>query len=236
MNNLRLPNKWIILWAMVFIFLAGCTIDPELIGTIRDGDGNRYSIVKIGKQKWMASNLRTTSFNDGTPIPQLPGVNDWKGTTKPAYCWYGADSTLEQKKLFGAYYNGYVIDTAANGGRNVCPVGWHVPTRDDWNAMFDDLGGGSQVVDKLRRGFTDEWAMSYGGETNKSGFTATPGGYRSGAGVFDEKRSMACWWTSSYNSNNGGISTGFYIGDTAVRFFENLSRKIGSNVRCVKDE
>jgi len=56
--------------------------------TVSDIDGNVYSLVKIGNQVWMASNLRVTQLNDGTAIP-LATV-DWNSGA-PAYCWYNND-------------------------------------------------------------------------------------------------------------------------------------------------
>jgi uncharacterized protein (TIGR02145 family) len=45
--------------------------------TVADYDGNIYDVVTIGTQKWTAQNLKTTHYNDGTPIPQISNYNDW---------------------------------------------------------------------------------------------------------------------------------------------------------------
>ncbi len=42
-----------------------------------DGDNNNYPVVEIGTQVWMAENLKTTKYNDGTGIPMITNNNEW---------------------------------------------------------------------------------------------------------------------------------------------------------------
>ena len=57
-------------------------------GTFTDYDGNVYNTVKIGSQVWMASNLKVTHFNDGSPMIYLRDSDLWITNTEGAYCWY----------------------------------------------------------------------------------------------------------------------------------------------------
>src|SRR5450759_3550524 len=53
-----------------------------------DKDGNNYQTVKIGTQVWMAGNLKTTRYNDGSSIPLVSDSKDWSNLLTPGFCWY----------------------------------------------------------------------------------------------------------------------------------------------------
>jgi hypothetical protein len=56
--------------------------------TVKDIDGNVYKTVLIGKYKWMAENLKTTTYNNGTDIPNVTDQSAWLCLSIGAYCWY----------------------------------------------------------------------------------------------------------------------------------------------------
>jgi hypothetical protein len=105
-----------------------------------DGDGNHYPTVKIGNQIWMAENLRTTNYNDGTSIDLVEDTETWfnQDTVIAAYCWYNND--IQHKYPYGALYN-----WNAAISEKIVPKGWHLPSEDDYIEL---IGKKIKIVDK----------------------------------------------------------------------------------------
>jgi len=102
--------------------VAGVQAQP-----VKDADGNEYKTITIGNQVWMAENLRTTRYADGSAIPQVAGDEAWATSSSPAFCWYQNDSAANAAR-YGALYNWYAVDAAANGNTSICSPGWRIPT------------------------------------------------------------------------------------------------------------
>jgi uncharacterized protein (TIGR02145 family) len=97
----------------------GDKIDGRILsGTFSDYDGNTYDGVIIGDQVWSTTNLKTTSYADGTPIPTGYNDTDWSNLTTGAYAVYdhnlvsGIDSEAEMIAAYGLLYNWYAVDNA----------------------------------------------------------------------------------------------------------------------------
>ena len=60
-------------------------------GIITDVDNNSYKTIRICNTWWMARNLATTHFNDGTPILNIIDDLTWETNSSPAYCAYNND-------------------------------------------------------------------------------------------------------------------------------------------------
>ncbi len=213
-------------------FAVGGPIDPPPNGgeTVTDIDGNIYHTVTIGTQIWMVENLKTTKYNDGTPIPivTITSFASWYSLNTSACCWYNNDAA-SNKVTYGALYNWHAVA----GSRNIAPKGWHVPTDVEWTTLSTFLGGESLAGNQLKETGTTHWVSSNNGATNSSGFTALPGGsFGSDRGTFDKMGISGCWWSSV----EGDASHAWFRGLYLTSFGRYLGYKWeGFSVRCIKD-
>jgi uncharacterized protein (TIGR02145 family) len=195
--------------------------------TVTDADGNVYHTVTIGTQVWMVENLKTTKYNDGTPIPLAPGSAAWEFIWTGAYCWYNNDIT--NKNPYGAIYNYFAIST-----NKLAPTGWHVPTDAEWSTLTTYLGGESVAGGKLKEAGTTHWASPNKGATNETGFSALPGGYLTDTGVFTSMGKYGDWLSATKSDNNNAVIRMLLFDAEMVITYPNAT-VYGFSVRCVKD-
>ena len=199
---------------------------------ITDIDGNTYKTVYIGTQQWMAENLKTAKYNDGTIIPNVSD-NSWENNTSGAWVYYNNDLTYNAK--YGKLYNGYAVSTTSNGNKNVCPYGWHVPSDVEWTILTDYLGGDGYAGVKMKEVGTTSWISPNTDVTNSSLFTGLPGGYRFRWGLnFDFIGSMGYWWSSTETTSD--VAWFRRLNSSYVGSERNTTEKYwGLSIRCLKD-
>ncbi|MGC1390480.1 MAG: FISUMP domain-containing protein [Bacteroidales bacterium] len=204
-----------------------------------DYDNNNYPIVEIGTQVWMAENLKTTKYNDGTAIPNETDNTAWRSLTTGAYSDY--DNTPSTSITYGRLYNWYTVDNnantkvASNGGKNVCPTSWHVPTDAEWSTLTTYLGGESVAAGKLKETGTTHWTTPNTGATNESGFTALPSGYHDYDGTYDGIGCTGYWWSTTEYSTIYTFDRCMYCSHGDIfRYVNNLQS--GYAVRCLRDD
>jgi uncharacterized protein (TIGR02145 family) len=208
-----------------------------------DGDNNNYPVVQIDTHIWMAENLKTTRYNDGTAIPLVVNDTAWHndGTaihlgpdeiqwirSTPGYCWYNNDSIV-YKNMYGALYNWYAVNTD-----KLCPKDWHAPSHEEWLKLTDYLGGEDVAGGKLKEANTTHWGSPNAGATNESGFTALPGGFRYVAGTFHNAGDAGYWWSSTNHDWYSAWSHSIIFGWEGEAY-DYIIKMTGFSVRCLKD-
>ncbi|MCK9414102.1 MAG: fibrobacter succinogenes major paralogous domain-containing protein [Prolixibacteraceae bacterium] len=229
----RLKLRVLPVLCLLLIVLTGCPTPVEdntnQPNTVTDPDGNAYETVTIGTQVWMAENLKTTKFNDGSPIPHVVIASSWGALTTPGYCWYN-NETINQE-IYGALYNWYTIATT-----KLCPTGWHVPSDSEWGTMTTYLGGELAANLKIRESGTLHWP-SPNTATNSTGFSAVPGGCRDANGVFADAKYYNYFWANTEFLNIPGFAMNRQIPceNNCAQRATAYSQKSGFSVRCIKD-
>jgi len=204
------------------------TPNPEPT-TVKDIDGNVYNIVKIGDQVWMAENLKVSHYRNGDKIKDESG-KVWNVLTSGSCCEYNNSQT--NLKTYGMIYNWYALVDS----RNIAPVGWHVPSKAEWEKLIAYLGGATYAGQKMKETGTTHWSSPNQFATNESGFTGLPGGYRASCCGFFRKDNFCMWWSTTVNSQyNYNVCTISLRSESPFATINDENKKCGLYVRCIKD-
>lgn len=197
-------------------------------GIIYDIEGNEYKTIGIGSQIWLAENLRSTRLNDNEQIKYFTDSLDWTTTSYSGYCWYNNDTLL--KIPYGGLYNWHSVNTG-----KLCPIGWHIPSEGDWQALIKRLGGEDITGGKLKVIGTDYWNSPNRGATNSSQFNAVPGG-----GIFQSHfwdfGKWSHFWSNTERDSSWITGLNILYSTSSVILGKGGKRdQYGLSVRCIKD-
>lgn len=205
---------------------------------LQDRDGNYYTVVTIGTQEWVIQYLKTTTYADGTAIPEIEIAGNWIADTTGAYCWINNDDTTYAD--YGLLYNWYAVDNAhglvyfERGG--VRQSSWRIPTNTDFLTLINYLGGELVAGGTLKEAGTDHWDAPNTGATNSSGFTGLGTGYRThNTGAFAFIGDYNFIWTSDRYDSTRGYSIYLSGTSTACSPAAYSYSAAGMSVRCVRD-
>ncbi len=201
-------------------------------------EGKTYHTLMIGAQCWLRENLNAGLKISNTTQQTNNGILE-------KYCYDNLESNCD---IYGGLYQWAEAVQYLNGASNlnswnpppagsvtgICPPGWSLPTKTDWDQLADYLGGEASAGGKMKEAGYSHWSSPNTGATNTSGFTGLPGGWKHMDNYFSEIMLNGSFWTS----------TEWSAASSYVKYlrsaFTNLGstdhyKKYGYSVRCVKD-
>jgi uncharacterized protein (TIGR02145 family) len=206
-------------------------IIPVSLNGVRDYDGNYYKVVRIGSQIWMAQNL-----NVGTNIPVDKSSGNNGIIEKHCYSdskdncdIYGGLYQWDEMMQYSAADSGLIGST-----QGICPVGWHIPTHNEWLTLAENEGGVEVAGPYLKEAGFSHWSAPNLGATNESGFTALPGGLYAYGGYLGLGEGGAWWSSTEYYLKFSAYSHGLNYDDKLFGYSIN-PKVFGYSVRCVKN-
>ena len=193
-------------------------------------DGQVYKTVQIGEQIWMAENLNY-AYNEGTAQSYCYNNSaDSCAKYGRLYLWSAA---MDSAAVFGGcgYGSTCGAGSATTEVRGVCPAGWHLPSRAEFETLFAAVGGQdvAGTVLKSTSGWTDD-----GNGTDSYGFSALPAGIRDTSGDFYSAGYYAGFWSATEGGSNDAYYMGlFYYNDGA--YLHSYYKYSGFSVRCLRN-
>lgn len=236
-------------------------IVAEMITDVRDGQ--KYRVVTIGTQTWMAENLNysgddgaghrtytkgwcygvggdsdTTKHYDSTSCDNGYGrLYRWTDAMNIAYSYLTVTATGVAADL-----NTGAVLSATGNNRGICPAGWHVPSDAEWTALTDFVEAKDAVssnagawLKAVVPGNTG-WNNSSKNQQDSLGFSALPAGGR-GLVHWSNRTSAAYFWSASEDGGSDAWRR-FLVNYNATvdRYGSNKgSLGYGESLRCLQD-
>ncbi len=223
--------------SLLALFLMACGSDSptsanHLRSRVRSGsmidsrDGQTYKTVTIGSQTWLAQNLNYETKNsycyddDPSNCSKYGRLYTWAAAMDSAGLWNSHGKGCGNEKMCLPIYP----------VRGVCPEGWHLPSKDEWNALFKAVGDTSTTGAKLksRMGWKDD-----GFGSDPFLFSALPAGIWYVKGFFRKGLNAYFWSSTEADESRAYNVTLFFNIDKALLSAD--FKDYGFSVRCLKD-
>ena len=249
---------------------GSCVFEGEENTGCIDGTGSvsyhgyDYSVVQIGDQCWFSENLRTQVYANGDSILDPSQAYTWY---EPLYIDFGYEfdpsgdsivpcilatgmdfdcDSAAQLYDMGRLYTWF----AAHDVRNICPSGWHIPTRMDWFSLFEFMGVSNPSLPSFDNPsgnvlWSDQnighrlmltnggWNPSVPTGDNSLGFSAIPSAQINSWYWYLGYSST--WWSSQTSTNADAAESWTIVSGTDGVIFDNLSKATVHSCRCIQD-
>ena len=206
---------------------TGGVVDPASIETgflVDSRESKVYRTVKIGKQVWMAENLNYEG--EGSYCYTKWGVSYCDDRYGRLYTWYAAVGKKESE--CGAGFE-CVLPSVVQG---VCPDGWRMPSKEDFEILFEAVGGTQVAGKKLK--FGSLWNGDDG--ENLYSFSVVPAGKMVTFDSYDYDMEYAFFWTMTQVDLTDAVGYFFEAGVDGVGISSGFKTGEGRSVRCIQNE
>ena len=190
-----------ILFSLILLFVLP-TYAVKPYNSYKDPrDKQKYRTIKVGSRLWLADNLNYKM--DGS------------------FCYKDDESQCM------AYGRLYTWDAAVNA----CPQGFHLPTDDDFQSLWQAAGADFNAAYLLKA------AYGWSGETNGSDtlkFSAMPAGNRFDDETYGNLSKFAFFWSSEASKEKQNARVWYMTSKSMAFSFMNKPKTFGFSVRCVQ--
>ena len=204
-------------------------------GTI-NYSGNIYNKILIGNQCWLKENLNVGTRTNGVNV---------QGTSCSAvqkYCYSDSDANCATEG--GLYqWDQAMCGVTAPGAQGICPVGWHVPTHDEWTTLeravctsgtcATDFPYDTSTLDYRGTDEGSKLSMFTQNGNNASGYTALLSGGRYPDSLFYYRTTRTYVWSSTQVDTFAWRRTLYSTATTVGR--ATSAKTCGFSVRCLKN-
>lgn len=212
--------------------------DTTLIDSVRSRGGLwSYGVVQIGSHCWLRENLRdSVGLTEGM-------LSHVKGKVNANIAYYYDFDTMH---VISPNERGYLYNWKA-ATQAICPVGWHLPTRDEWTALANQAKLADQTTSINMLSGTAYWipesssvtletgcpysCMSNPENCNSLGFTLVPAGNMQDGGTLGYVFNAANFWTSDDIDKNC-VAFNAHLNKMELN---KKSKARGFSVRCLRD-
>ena len=184
-------------------------------------DNQVYRTIQINDQVWMAQNLNFETEGGFCNTADADCAKYGR-----YYVWWVA---VDRKDCAYENYCGL------SGAQGLCPTGWHIPSKEDWSRLFDNVGVYGNTNSNVGPELRAHIGWSVGNEADEYGFSALPSGYKGGTGgSFMDEGSVMFIWTSTETSGKGAYHLRVY-GDKSWYSLIEDGKSLVLPVRCLMD-
>ena len=153
---------------------------------------NGQTTVKIGDQTWAGENLNVVTFRNGDSLIEAKTEKEWKKAIKEkkaAWCYYNNEAANGKKH--GKLYNEFAITDP----RGLAPVGFHIPTNEDWIKLGESLGSLKEAGFKLKSStdFDGDNSSGFNGMASGIRYANGPNGF---GGAYDNLGVIGYYWSA----------------------------------------